>query len=896
MTRDEKIKKFVAKVNALNPNPQPTDPEYIYTNALIEDDYLLDVLLEIDFRSPMYLDELAKRIDRSIEDTAVLADKLAGLSFIEYEPDEKGVDRVTVPVFLPGIMELGVMDYQKCLDHPEITYAFQQHLQNTVDAVNPVVPMGKGLCRVLPVEKSIQAESRRIHKEEISHWIDKYYPSIALQPCQCRRSRRFNNELGHDLEGEWCIAIGYFAEHTIRTQKGRRLTKEETYEILDKAEELGYVHELTNIYGPEETCFICNCAWSSCLALRSGWWANTPNLLASNYRAEVNKDKCVACGGCVDVCPMNAVKLGERLCEKDKTPLKPAPVPGMPEWNQADYKGQALTDRPVVNEKGTAPCKTACPAHISVQGYIKLANEGKYREALELIKKENPLPAVCGSICNHRCEDACTRALIDEAIAIDDVKKFIAELEMNSDQRFVPKKEFDEGKKIAVIGSGPAGLSCAYYLAVMGHQVTVFEKESKIGGMLALGIPSFLLEKDIIEAEVDVLKQLGVKFKCNAEVGEGKFVSIRELRAEGYKGFFIAIGAQGGRKLGIEGEDAKGVISGIDFLKQVNLGSLKSLSGKTVVVGGGNVAIDVARTAVRVSDEAVTLFSLEQREEMPASEEEIVDAAKEGISIQNGWGPKRILVEEGKVVGIEFKRCISVFDDNKKFAPVYDENDTMTVECDNVLAAIGQSIEWGTLIDETKVEVRPNNTAITHPITKVPYNTTSMRVGFEPMFYHLDKPFEVLQTAEEDIFVGGDVYTGPKFAIDAIAQGKEAAESLHRYVWEGHSLVIGRNRREFAEIDKENADLNGYDQMPRQKPLINARNAKNFFDPREALTEEQIRKETSRCLGCGAAHVDTTSCIGCGVCTTRCKFDAIHLSKEHDEWGLTYEELLAALS
>ncbi len=894
MTRKEKIIEFVKKVNALNPEPTETSPEYIYTNALIEDDYLLDVLLNIPLRKLMYVDELAEKIEQPVEKTAEIVDKLARIGFVEYEADENGVDRFTVPVFLPGIMEMGVMDLQKVIDHPEITYAFQKHAQNLTDAVASIVPMGKGLCRVLPVEKAIANEARSVEIEEISPWIDKYYPSIALQPCQCRRSRRMNGELGHDLEGEWCIAIGYFAEHCIRTGKGRRITKEETYEILQKAEELGYVHELTNIYGPEETCFICNCAWSSCLALRTGWYCNSPNLLASNYRAAVNPNDCVACGQCVEVCMMNAVRLGERLCEKVPTEIKPALVPGVEGWNQSDFHGQNLTERKYVVETGTAPCKTECPAHIAVQGYIKLASQGKYREALELIKKENPLPAICGSICNHRCEDACTRGAIDEPVAIDEIKKFIADLELNSEDRFIPKKEFEEGQKIAVIGSGPAGLSCAYYLAVMGHKVTVFEKEKKIGGMLTLGIPSFRLEKNIVEAEVEVLKALGVKLITGAEVG--KYITLSELRAEGFKGFYIAIGAQGGRKLDVEGENAEGVFSGIDFLKKVNTGDLTKLEGKTIVIGGGNVAVDVARSAVRICDSKVEMFSLEQRAEMPASEEELADCEKEGIAIGNGWGPKRILAENGKVTGVEFKRCVSVFDEEHRFSPKYDEDDTMVVECDNILAAIGQSVEWGSLLEGENVELNPNKTAKTVPITKVQTDLTALEVGLEPVYYELESPFEVYQTTQPDIFVGGDVFTGPKFAIDAIAAGKEAAESLHRFVWEGHSLVLGRDRRNISSIDKENADLETYDKVPRQRPIINARDEKTFHDPRRPLTEEQVKAETARCLGCGAAVVDQSLCVGCGICTTRCKFDAIKLEKKHDEWGLTYEQLLAALS
>lgn len=894
MAKKEKIFEFIKKVNALNPAPTEMSPEYIYTNALIEDEYLLDVLMNINFRELMYVDQLAEKMGESVERTAEVVDRLAMLGFIEYEPDKSGVDRFTIPVFLPGIMEMGVQNIQNNIDHPEITYAFQKFAQDLTDAVASVVPMGKGLCRVLPVEQAIKNEPKRVGLEEISHWIDKYYPSIALQPCQCRMTRRINGELGHDLEGEWCISIGYFAEHCIRTNRGRRLTKEEAYEILYKAEELGYVHELTNIYGPEETCFICNCSWSSCLALRTGWYCNSPNLISSNYRATVNKDNCVACGQCVEVCMMNAAKLGERLCEKKPVEIKTALVPGVEGWKQENFRGQNLTERKYVVNTGTSPCKTECPAHVAVQGYIKMASQGKYREALELIKKENPLPAICGSICNHRCEDACTRGEIDDPVAIDEIKKYIADLELHSENRYIPKKEFDDGKKIAVIGSGPAGLSCAYYLAVMGHKVTVFEKEKKIGGMLALGIPSFRLEKDIIDAEVEVLKALGVKFITGAEVG--KFITIPELRSQGFKGFYLAIGAQGGRKLGIEGEDAKGVLSGIEFLRNINTGAVKKLSGKTLVIGGGNVAVDVARTAVRVSGSDVSLYCLERQDEMPASIEEVGDTVKEGISINNGWGPKRIIVEAGTVKGVEFKRCISVFDDKGKFNPKYDEDDTRMVECDNVLSAIGQSIEWGSLINGQRVELNPNKTAKTVPVTKVQTNLAAQAVGIAPVYYELDSPFEVYQTAEPDIFVGGDVYSGPKFAIDAIAAGKEAAESLHRYVWEGHSLVLGRERRVMQSIDKDNVDYSSYDTTPRQCPIMNASNARNFHDARLPYTEAQIKAETARCLGCGTSIVDESLCVGCGICTTRCKFDAIKLEKKYDEWGLTYEQLLAALS
>ena len=407
-------------------------------------------------------------------------------------------------------------------------------------------------------------------------------------------------------------------------------------------------------------------------------------------------------------------------------------------------------------------------------------------------------------------------------------------------------------------------MTCAYYLRTRGYDVTVFEKEKRPGGMLLNGIPNFRLQKDVLEAEIDVLRQMGVEFKCGIEVGHD--VTIQELRDQGYKAFYLSIGLQGGRKAGVPGEDAEGVESGVSFLKRASLGLSSDgtsddvkLPGDVVVVGGGNVAIDVARTALRCTSGKVTMLCLEGAGEMPAAADEVEEAKAEGIEIMNGWGPKELASCDGKVSSITFKKCTQVKDSDGRFNPQYDESETITLDCQTVLMAIGQSAVWGDLLKGTKVQLGRGKCAVADDIT--------------------------FQTAEPDIFAGGDIYHGARFAIDAIADGKKAAESMHRFVHPGQSLTIARDLREFKELDKDDIRIDSYDNAPRvtvtMKDGVSEEQAKrSFSDLRATLTEEQVQKEAGRCLGCGASIVDFNRCIGCGLCTTRCKFDAIHLSRD----------------
>ena len=845
-------------------------PEYFGLDEILTDE-MADICNKMKMRVPYTLDELVKMTGIEKNHLEEVLEEMGFIGIIEWNWENPLHEKkYNLPIFVPGSAEYFNMNEEFLAAHPqEATFFMNMANWPLRPIIGFIPPGGAGIgMHVIPVEKAIHKEDHAIDLEKISYWLDKYDGQIVASPCSCRMSRPYVDEGCGDDFHDWCILLGDVADFCMQTNKADRyITKEEALEICQKAEDNGFVHEITNVDGEEKIFAICNCNPAVCLALKNAGYYNAPNIVRSAYIAKVNPENCVACGQCVQHCPNGAVRLGQKLHTADGKPkaYKHSEIPGATmlweedKWNP-DWRD---TNRVECYPSGTAPCKTACPAHIGIQGYLQLAKEGRYDEALDLIKKDNPFPAVCGRVCNRRCEDACTRGSVDEAIAIDEVKNFLAQRDIDNATRYIPQKiipslrgEFEE--KVAIIGAGPAGLSCAYFLALKGYRPTVFDKNEKPGGMLVYGIPSYKLEKDVIAAEIDVIKELGVEIKCGVEVG--KDVTIQELREQGYKGFYVAIGCQGSRTAGVPGEDAKNVISAVDFLRTVGENEATKVKGNVVVIGGGNVAVDVARTAKRCGAGDVTMVSLEQRDEMPASEEELLEALDDGIKVENGWGPKEIIVKRGKAVGVVLKKCTSVFDADHKFAPQYDEDDTMTIDCDNVYLSIGQSIVWGDLLKDTKVEFGRGNGPVADAHT--------------------------YQTAEPDIFVGGDVYTGPKFVIDAIGAGHQAAESLHRYVHDfGCSLTIGRDWRELIELDKDDITLPEYDKTPRQKhgfdPKIDIHTS--FRDPKLPFTAEQVQAETQRCLSCGASYVDPNRCIGCGICTTKCKFDAIEIHREIPE-------------
>ncbi len=845
------------------------DPEYILLDRALESDEQAEIMLKMGKRSPKTLAEIAALTGKDPKHVEELLEKACLTGAVEYNwENPRRQKQYYVQVFVPGIAEMTNMVPAQMEKYPELGRMFNNMTYLPLAGKTHLIPPGgPGVgMHVIPVEKAISAEQQSLPIEHISHWLDKYDGKYSVGYCSCRNARRIEGEGSGEIQDDCCIGLGDFADYLVETGKGHYITREEALQICQRAEDNGYVHQITNIDGQDKIFGLCNCDLGVCFALRTSQLFNTPNLSASAYRAHVDKENCVACGKCVEVCPAGALKLGQKLCTKDG-PVE-YPRQELPEgliWGEDKWNWNYVADnRKNCHESGTAPCKTACPAHIAIQGYIKLAKEGRYADALALIKQDNPFPSVCGYVCNRRCEDACTRGALDKALAIDEIKKFIAEQDLKKPMkdRYIADpirrrpidKDYEE--KIAIIGAGPAGLSCAYYLARMGYMnVTVFDRNKEPGGMLVMGIPSYRLDRKALKGEIEVLKKMGVKFKMNTEVG--KDITIDKLRKQGYKGFYVAIGAQKSSKLNIPGEDLKGVFGGVDFLREVNLGNKPALGKKCAVIGGGNVAMDVCRTAVRLGAETYVVYRRSEAE-MPADKEEVAEAMEEGVKFCYLNAPVEIEGASGKVTGLKVEIMeLGEPDEKGRRAPV-GTGKFETLKVNSVIAAVGQAIDWGEL-DVGELKTGKKGNAIADNLT--------------------------YQTEQADIFVGGDVYTGPKFAIDAIAAGREGAESLHRFVQEGQSLTLGRNFREFYELDKSNIALTPdcFDTPARQPILHDPKKAKSFEHDRLTFTEEQVKAEASRCLGCGLSIVDPNKCIGCGLCTTKCMFDAIHLERDHPE-------------
>ncbi len=536
----------------------------------------------------------------------------------------------------------------------------------------------------------------------------------------------------------------------------------------------------------------------------------------------VDPSKCTSCGECTKVCPID---LPNQFDEEMRT-------------RKAAYKlyPQAMPGAFAIEKRGTAPCKATCPAHISIQGFIALIAQGKDKEALKLIKQEMPFPAICGRVCHHPCEAQCTRGQVDEPLAIEYLKRFVADQDLKDTERYVPSVAAPRPEKVAIVGGGPSGLTAAYYLAQKGYPVTIFEKLPVLGGMMAVGIPAYRLPRETLQAEIQVIKDLGVEMKTG--LAFGRDFTLDDLKNQGFQSIYLALGLHKSRGLGVSGEDLPNVLQGVNFLRSAALGENIRVGKKTLVIGGGNVAIDVALTALRQGAEEVRLVCLEQRQEMPAWEYEIEEALSEGVIIENGWGPLQFTEKGGSLSTVSFKKCVAVFDDQKRFNPSYDEKTTTSWEADTAIVAIGQQSDLEGLSTQG-LKITPRGSFEADPLT--------------------------LETNLPGVFTGGDFFYGPKSVVEAVACGKEVAESIHRYL---NNLDLKTDRQKdwsFTKPETEGEALKPRQVMP-TRDLSERRGT--YQEIALGFTEERARREAERCLKCGI-------CSECYQCVEACLAKAI---------------------
>jgi NADPH-dependent glutamate synthase beta subunit-like oxidoreductase len=499
----------------------------------------------------------------------------------------------------------------------------------------------------------------------------------------------------------------------------------------------------------------------------------------------------------------------------------------------------AVPGKSGVEKQETSSCKVECPAHIDVQGYVNLAVKGKFQEALQLIKVASPFPSICGRVCHHPCESACNRDQIDEPVAIHSIERFLADLDLKVGKRYMPGIKDKKEEKVAIIGSGPAGLTCSYYLAQEGYNVTIFEKAPVVGGMLTRGIPSYRLPREIVEAEIQLIRDMGVSMKTGVEVG--KDITIAQLRKEGFKAFFIAIGAQECIGLGIEGEDLDGVHSGLDYLRQVNLGKPVRLGKNVAVIGGGNVALDAARSARRLGSQNASIIYRRSLEEIPSRPEEIARCEEEGIPLNTLAQPVRFIGKNGRVKAIEcIKMRLTEPDESGRRSPEPIPGSEFTIEADAVITALGQESDWACLTPECACTLTEWGTMNVDTLT--------------------------LQSDDPDIFAGGDAVRGPQSVIEAIADGRQAAISIDRYL-SGQNLRLGRDRafKAITEPQKEKYDPAARAQMPCLEPQDRL---KTFNEVQLGLAEAVAVQEAKRCISCGTC------------CVQACPYDVMQFNQE----------------
>ena len=830
------------------------DPEYRILEPIIDDD-MCAIMMHMRLEANRTVEDIARRAKKTVEFTQEQLDKLCKTGAVR-ERIRDGVTYYFYPIWVPGIMEGIMANREQCDRYPDIGVCFEEYTRRRVSMLAPFIDAGSNMMRVIPVQAAIENNTRKASYDEVYRLIENAW-AISVGACSCRRSRRLMGEGCGHLEEDMCIYLNDNAVNYSKIGEHRRITKEEAYEILDRAERNGLVHELNVAPGYEDATAICNCCGCSCYALRLATYFQAPDAVKSNYVARVDMDKCVACGECVENCQVNAVKLGTRLCANATTVKeRPEETPrNTMIWFGNRHTPNFRETRTDVMESGSAPCKAACPANVSVQGYVALAKEGRYLEALQLIKKDNPFPALCGRICNKPCEAACMRGAVDDSVAIRDLQKFLAEQDCSAETRWIPPMLNPRGipfeQKIAVIGAGPAGLSCAFYLREKGYPVTVFEKEDRLGGLPALAIPAFRLEKGVYDSEIDVLKEMGVEFKTGVEVG--KDVTLDALRDEGYKAFFLGVGATKPEMLSIPGADARHVCASLDFLEKVNVGRTPKLGDDVVIIAGeinaNFMVTDAARTAAALGVKRVTVLAARKPGTFSNVKAEMEAARAAGVKFVYGAEAKEITAD----------------------AVLYEQAGRQhSIAASAVIGALGRVVDLGGL------GLALNDKGLV---------TADKETG---------------QTAVADVFAGGDVVSGPRYAVNAIAAGKQAAISIHRYVHAGQHLTLGRDHRDYKGLNRKQVviDPNTVSDVPRQVAEDRKTRAKNaaMKDLRGVLTPAQASEEGRRCLGCGVAVVDEFMCVGCAICTTHCRFDAISMEKIADEGNMEYFHSLGKIA
>ncbi len=542
----------------------------------------------------------------------------------------------------------------------------------------------------------------------------------------------------------------------------------------------------------------------------------------------VDLEKCTGCGDCQEVCPIEVSSKFECGMTTRHPISRPFP--------------QAIPNTYAIMRAGLPPCQNACPASVNAVGYMNLTGLGKFDEALALVRENMPFAAICGRICFHPCEQACKRGQLDKPVSICNTKRFLGDRELAADKFTHPPIKESREEKVAIVGSGPAGLAAAYYLTLEGYQVTLFEKLPVAGGMLTVGIPEYRLPNHIVAAEVKNLESMGVDVRTG--IAFGKDITLETLQNDGYKAAFMAIGLHQSLRLGVEGEDLDGVLNGVDFLRDVAMGNQVPLGRKVIVVGGGNVAIDVALTAKRVGGEHVSMVCLESREEMPAWEHEIETAIEEKIDMVNCFGPNRFLENDGRVAGIEFKQCTCVFDDNNCFNPQYDDKELNAIDADTVIVAIGQKTDLADFEGQN-----------------IPVTSRGL-IEVDP---------DTLQTPIEWVFAGGDSVLGPRSFVEAVAHGKRAAESIHSYLAHGSLRVVQAPEGPMDEnlTEEEAQRAKSIDRQAMPQISVEQRGG-NFKEVNTGFTEEMAVAEGRRCMSCSI-------CCQCGECVRKCGPQAIDL-------------------